>query len=157
MPAFWQGNERFQRSPCFFPGDTRCPHSVTIKSQTRCGEHQKRSIMGCEGEHRHIKKWYWLQIIHVPCLISPERNRTEVTRGDARLDWKLAHKSDPLWDPRTRLVSVSTNWTLTHHPHWPFIGLVLHHNTTFNQKQINSPVHFVIVTNARSVLPLSGI
>lgn len=82
MLTFWQVSER--RSPCFFPGDARCPHSVSIKSQTRCGEPQKRSIMGCEGEHRHIKKWYWLQIIHVPRLIATERNRTARRDGHMR-------------------------------------------------------------------------
>lgn len=82
--AFWQGSERPRHSPCFFPGDTHCPHSVSIKSQTRCGEPQKRSIMGCEGEHRQIKKWYWLQIIHVPRLISTERNRRAQRDGHMR-------------------------------------------------------------------------
>lgn len=94
MLASWQVNERSQRSPCFFPGDTSCPHSVTIKSPTRCGEHQKRSIMGCEGERRHIKEWYWLQIIHVSCLISTERNRTAQRGTHMRcrdLAWWLTH------------------------------------------------------------------
>lgn len=30
MPASWQVNERSHRSPCFFPGDVHCPHSVSV-------------------------------------------------------------------------------------------------------------------------------
>lgn len=52
--------------------------------------------MGCEGwggggwEHRHIKKWYWLQIKHVP-VSSRLRGAEQRTETSTRSDWKLAH------------------------------------------------------------------
>lgn len=68
-------------------------------------------------ERRHIKKWYWLQIKHVP-VSSQLRGAEQHTEMSKCSDWKLAHihlwtQNRHLCDARTRLVFVSTNWTLT--------------------------------------------
>lgn len=87
MPACWQVNERSHRSSCFFPGDTPCPHSVTIKSRTRCRETSKTVHYGLPGgaQPDTIKEWYRLQIMHVSSLIRilSKRNRTVQRCTDA--------------------------------------------------------------------------
>lgn len=49
MPASWQVNERSHRSSCFFPGDTPCPHSVTIKKLNKMHRTSKTVHYGLPG------------------------------------------------------------------------------------------------------------
>lgn len=85
MPACWQVNERSHRSSCFFPGDTHCPHSVSIKKPNKMPRTSKTVHYGLPGGRADtIKERYRLQIMHVSSLILISLRETG-QRGDVQM------------------------------------------------------------------------
>lgn len=67
---------------------------------------------------------------------APALQRSRVVTHVWTGNWPTQNRH--LWEPLIGWVFEGTNWTLMHHPHWPFISLLLQYNPKFDQTQNNS-------------------